>query len=156
PRTRNQEPRTKFQEPVDAWFLEFGSWFLACMMRRMALTLGLIIIAAAVYAIARRVEVRLVLVLSALALALTAGADQAIRSDTWAPLAAEPMKIVRTFVATFSNEKFVVPICSAMGFAFILRETGCDQHLVRLLTKPFERVRPLLVPGAVLVGFLVN
>jgi DcuC family C4-dicarboxylate transporter len=122
----------------------------------MALLLGSLIIAATIVAVARRVEVRLVLILAALAMALAAGADKALHGDGWAAFAEAPMRIVRVFVATFSNEKFVVPICSAMGFAFVLRETGCDQHLVRLLTRPFERVRPLLVPGTVVVGFLVN
>src|SRR5947207_2320607 len=121
----------------------------------MVLALGLLIIAVTIYAIARRVEVRLVLLLAALALASVAGAAEAMGGGGWAALAAAPMPVVRVFVSTFSNEKFVVPICSAMGFAFALRETGCDQHLVRLLTKPFERVRPLLVPGTVVVGFLV-
>jgi DcuC family C4-dicarboxylate transporter len=122
----------------------------------MALILGSLIVAATIYAVARRVEVRLVLILAALALALAAGADKALHGEGWAALGEQPMRIVRAFVSTFSNEKFVVPICSAMGFAFVLRETGCDQHLVRLLTRPFERVRPLLVPGTVVVGFLVN
>src|SRR5207253_1624730 len=57
---------------------------------------------------------------------------------------------------TFSSEKFVVPICSAMGFAYVLRHTECDKHLVRLLTAPLRHVRFLLVPGVVLVGFVVN
>jgi DcuC family C4-dicarboxylate transporter len=122
----------------------------------MALLLGSLIVAATIIAVARRFEVRLVLILAALAMALAAGADKALHGGGWPALAEAPMQIVRAFVATFSNEKFVVPICSAMGFAFVLRETGCDQHLVRLLTKPFERVRPLLVPGTVIVGFLVN
>src|SRR5262245_36555066 len=122
----------------------------------MALALGSLIVAATIYAVARRVEVRLVLILAALAMALVAGTEKALHGGGWMVLAEQPMQVVRAFVATFSNEKFVVPICSAMGFAFVLRETGCDQHLVRLLTRPFERVRPLLVPGTVVVGFLVN
>ena len=52
----------------------------------------------------------------------------------------------------YSNEKFVVPICCAMGFAYVLRHTGCDQHLVQLLVKPVRRVRILLLPGTVLIG----
>lgn len=122
----------------------------------MALVLGSLVIAAAVYAIARKVEVRLMLCLAALGLGAVAALDRAMAGQGWNGIVAAPMQILRTFVATFSNEKFVVPICSAMGFAFVLRNTGCDRHLVRLLTKPFERVRPLLVPGSVLVGFLVN
>jgi DcuC family C4-dicarboxylate transporter len=64
--------------------------------------------------------------------------------------------VVRTFLATISNEKFVVPICCAMGFAYVLRHTGCDRHLVLLLVNPLRRVRWLLIPGVLAVGFLVN
>ncbi len=64
--------------------------------------------------------------------------------------------VVREFLATFSNEKFVVPICSAMGFAYVLKHTGCERHLVLLLVKPLRTIRVLLVPGVVFVGFLVN
>lgn len=122
----------------------------------MSIAFGLLVIAGAVYAIARKVEVRLMLLLASLALAFIAGCDRLAHGQGWPAFAAAPMQIIRTFLITFSNEKFVVPICSAMGFAFVLRQTQCDQHLVRLLTRPFERVRPLLVPGAVLVGFFVN
>jgi DcuC family C4-dicarboxylate transporter len=55
-----------------------------------------------------------------------------------------------------AEDVFVVPICCAMGFAHVLLLTGCDQHLVHLLIRPLRRVRVLLIPGAVLVGFLVN
>jgi DcuC family C4-dicarboxylate transporter len=103
--------------------------------------LGLLVIAAAVYGVVRQLDVRLVLTLAGLALASLAG---------------EPMAVVRMFLATLTNERFVVPICSAMGFAYVLRLTACDQHLVHLLVRPLQYVRLLVVPGAVLVGFLVN
>jgi DcuC family C4-dicarboxylate transporter len=109
--------------------------------QRMTLLVGVAIIAAAVYATVRGVDVRLALLLAALALGVLAGAPQAI---------------VRMFLATFSNEQFVVPICTAMGFAYVLRLTQCDQHLVHLLVRPLSYVRPLLIPGTVVVGFLVN
>src|SRR5262249_61438662 len=112
-----------------------GAWFLTLLM------LGLIVVAAAVFADLRKVDVRLVLLLAALARGVIGG---------------DPAAIVRPFLTTFSNPQFVVPICSAMGFAHVLRHTGCDQHLVRLLVRPLQRVRLLLVPGAVVVGFLVN
>jgi DcuC family C4-dicarboxylate transporter len=86
-------------------------------------------------------EVRMVLLSAALLLGLLAG---------------DVASVVREFLATFSNEKFVVPICSAMGFAYVLRHSGCDTHLVRLLTAPVRRARMLVLPGVVLVGFLVN
>jgi DcuC family C4-dicarboxylate transporter len=103
--------------------------------------LALLVIAAAIVAIYYRLEVRLTLFLAGLTLGAMAG---------------DPMAIVRKFLATFSDEKFVVPICTAMGFAYVLRHTGCDQHLVHLLVRPLTKVRFLLLPGTVVVGFLVN
>jgi len=103
--------------------------------------LTLVLIALSVLAVARGVDVRLALLVAAFALASLAG---------------DPIAIVRTFLVTFSNEKFVIPICTAMGFAYVLRHTQCDQHLVRLLVKPLRSVQSLLIPGVILVGFLVN
>lgn len=105
------------------------------------IVLAALVVAAAVFGIFRGMDVRLALMLAALTLAGMAG---------------DVRPVVREFLATFSNEKFVVPICSAMGFAYVLRHTQCDQHLVHLLTKPLQHARGLLIPGVVLVGFLVN
>src|SRR4051812_38679936 len=102
---------------------------------------GLLVIAAAVWAVARGVEVRLALLAAAFVLGILA----------WAPAA-----ILRTLLATFADEKFVVPICTALGFAYVLRHSGCDQHLVHLLLRPLRRARGLLVPGTVVVAYLVN
>lgn len=107
----------------------------------MQLFLGLVIIGITVTAILRRVDVRLALLIAAVALGIVGG---------------DAMAILRTFLATLSREQFVVPICTSMGFAHVLRLTGCDQHLVHWLVQPLRRIRPLLLPGAVLVGFLVN
>src|SRR4051794_30311128 len=107
----------------------------------MTLLLGIVVIFLAILAVYRRVDVRLALLGAALALGCLAG---------------NPIAVVRVFLETFSNERFVVPICTAMGFAYVMRFTGCDQHLVHLLVRPLTRVRFLLLPGTVLVGFLVN
>lgn len=107
----------------------------------MTLLFGSLIIALAIWAIARQVDVRLALLTAALLLGVLAG---------------QPWLIVQKFATTFVGEQYVVPICTAMGFAYVLRHTLCDQHLVHLLTDPLRRVRPLLIPGAVLVGFIVN
>jgi C4-dicarboxylate transporter, DcuC family len=102
---------------------------------------GILVVALAIYAIAKQIDVRLALFLAALTLGALAGA---------------PQQILKVFFKTFADEKFLVPICSAMGFAYVLKHTGCDQHLVRLLVRPLTKVRFLLVPGTVVVGFLVN
>jgi DcuC family C4-dicarboxylate transporter len=110
-------------------------------MMTLTLILGLLIIAAGIYAVFRGIDVRLALLLTALTLGVLGG---------------DPALIVRTFLETFSNERYVVPICTAMGFAYVLRHTGCDKHLVVLLVRPLTHVRLLLIPGTVMVGFLVN
>lgn len=102
---------------------------------------GCLVIGLAVYAVYRQVEVRLVLLLAGLGLGALAG---------------KMNLIVEKFFLTLVDEKFVVPICTALGFAYVIRHTGCDEHLVRLLVNPLKRVRALLIPGTVLVGFLVN
>jgi DcuC family C4-dicarboxylate transporter len=107
----------------------------------MTLLLGALVVLGGIYAVYRRVDVRLALLVTSLVLGV---------------LAADAPAIVRMFFATFSNERFVVPICTAMGFAYVLKLTGCDQHLVHLLVKPLTPVRGLLVPGTVVIGFLVN
>src|SRR5205823_2387750 len=102
---------------------------------------GLLVIALTVLAVLRRAEVRLTLLLAALVLGLLAG---------------DPMRIVKAFLVGFTDEKFLLPIGTCMGFAYVLRHTGCDRHLILLLLRPLQRVRFLLVPGVVLVGLLVN
>jgi C4-dicarboxylate transporter, DcuC family len=107
----------------------------------MLLFLATIVIICAALFTARGFDVRIVLSAAALLLGLLAGQTAAV---------------VREFLNTFSSEKFVIPICSAMGFAYVLKQTGCDDHLVRLLVAPVRRVRFLLVPGVILIGFIVN
>lgn len=105
------------------------------------LLLGVLTIVVMAWAVVRRVDVRLALLLAALVLGLLAG---------------DPAAIVRKFLVTLSSEQYVIPLCTAMGFARVLGHTECDRHLVQLLVRPLRRVRVLLIPGAVLVGFLVN
>ena len=129
----------------------------------MILLAGLVVIAAAVVGVLRKIDVRLVLILAALALGVLGGVRLALGVEEpagwpermWA-FSAGPSLIVRTFFSTFSSEQFVVPIGCAVGFAYVLRHTGCEQHLVQLLVRPLRRARWLLIPGVVLVGFAVN
>src|SRR5262245_54956340 len=107
----------------------------------MMLFLAALVILFSIVAIARRADARLVLLLAGFTLGIIAG---------------NPSAILRMFFLTISNEQFVLPICCAVGFGYMLRHTQCDQHLVQLLVKPLRYVSLLLIPGTVLVGFLVN
>ena len=91
--------------------------------------------------VALGIDVRLLLLLGALPLFLATG---------------RLPELLAKLVAELANPGTVVPIGSAMGFAFVLRLTGCDQHLVQLLVRPLRRVRILLIPGGIAAGYLIN
>lgn len=111
------------------------------MLHAMQLVGAVLILAGSIYAVVRKVDVRLALLIGALALGLLVG---------------QPIAIVRTFLTGLTDYKFVLPIACAMGFGYVLQHTGCGEQLARLLLKPFHRAPFLLVPGAVLIGFVVN
>jgi DcuC family C4-dicarboxylate transporter len=89
----------------------------------------------------RGFDVRLLLLLGAVPLFALAGRLPAMLLDVAREMA---------------NPATVVPICSAIGFAFVLRLTECDQHLVRLLLRPLRKVRALAIPGGIVAGYLMN
>lgn len=109
----------------------------------MSVTLCMIIIAAVIWALLRRVDVRLVLLTASVALFALAG---------------KLPELLVKMSEELANPRTVVPICSAMGFAYVLRVTECDKHLVHLLLRPLDRpfARALLIPGCVTAGFVVN
>ncbi len=101
----------------------------------------LAIILIAIILMFKRVDVRLSLGISAAALFLIAG------------------KLPQLFVLItqqMTNEKTVVPICTAMGFAYVLRITECDRHLTHLLLTPLRYGRWLLIPGGIITAYIVN
>src|SRR5215213_2076488 len=104
------------------------------------LVLTLLIIAAAVYGMARGADVRLVLLGAGLAMAL---------------LARDPLVITDTFTRAMVAG-MVAPICAAMGFAMVMTATGCDRHLVHLLLRPVRRARGLVLPVGIAAAYVVN
>lgn len=105
------------------------------------IAIAIIDLALVIVLLVRRLDVRLVL--------LAAAVPPFAVSGGLAPMLAR-------VVAEMANPGTVVPICTALGFAYVLRVTECDQHLIRLLLRPLDRLRWLLVPGGVLAGYLVN
>ena len=99
-----------------------------------------LIIAAAIYFMVRRVDVRLVLLGAGLAMALLAG---------------QPLAIADTFTRGMVTA-MVAPICASMGFAALMQATGCDRHLVHALLAPMQRAEWLVLPGGILAAYLVN
>ena len=107
----------------------------------MQIAIALLIVAIAVYLVVKRVDVRLALFAAGLALGF---------------VALKPWAILDEFLREMANSNTIGPICSAMGYAFVLRAIGADREMVRLLIAPIRRVKWLLVPGGCIVGFLTN
>jgi DcuC family C4-dicarboxylate transporter len=103
--------------------------------------LGGLIVILTFAAIIKRYETRMVLFLSGALMALLSG------------------KLPAAFTAfskAMVNEGLVPVICTVMGFAFVMKFTKCDAHLVHLLSAPLTKARAILIPGAVLVTFAIN
>jgi C4-dicarboxylate transporter, DcuC family len=100
-----------------------------------------VILAVAVYLLVRAVDVRLVLFAAALALGSLAG---------------RPWIAFDVFRLTMANGEIIGPICSALGYSYVLKSIGADRELVRLLIAPTRRVPWLLIPGGCAVGFVTN
>lgn len=107
----------------------------------MELALSLLIVAAALGAMVRGVDVRAALGAAGLLLALVAGV---------------PEKFLATLVREAVNLKTIGPICSSLGYAYVLKATGADHEMVRVLLRPLQRAKWLLIPGGCLVGFVTN
>src|SRR3954462_9940988 len=106
------------------------------------LPVALLVIVVGGIALARRVDVRLVLLGAAVALFLLRATQAEVaghRADAFA-------EFFRKLAEGMVNPSFVVPICSAMGFAYVCKLTDCDAHLVHALVRPLRHVRPLLIP----------
>lgn len=102
---------------------------------------AVLIVILGVFLVFRQVDVRLVMLVSGVLLAALVG---------------RPFAALDTFTQTMVSASYTVPICCSMGFAFVLKFTGCDRHLVRLLVAPLRRVAVLALPGGIAVAFIVN
>ena len=100
----------------------------------------------------RRVDIRLVLIGAAAALFAVRAMQPAVAGERFNAFA----QFFVEFARGLTNPQSVVPICSAMGFAYVCKLTGCDAHLVHLLITPLRHVKWLLIPGSIAVAFFVN
>lgn len=98
--------------------------------------MAVVVVIGTIYALIKRYETRLVL--------LSAGFLMAI-------LSLEPMLAFKQFDKSMTNSSLIIAICSAMGFAAVISLTGCDKHLVTLLTKPLKKLGILLLPASMIV-----
>src|SRR5512137_2700434 len=103
--------------------------------------LAVLVVIVMVWALVKRYETRLVLITAGIVLAM---------------LALKPMDALDAFAKSMTNAGLIEAICSAMGFAFVISYTRCDEHLVTLLSKPLGKLGLFLIPASAAVTFFVN
>lgn len=103
--------------------------------------LGIIVVIGAIFFLVKRVEARLVLIAAGLLMATLAG---------------NPMSAFEAFASRMVTGGLIQSILSVMGFAYVMKFTECDKHLVRLLGGGLEKTGVFLVPLAVLATFAIN
>jgi DcuC family C4-dicarboxylate transporter len=103
--------------------------------------IGIIIVVLTVVLLVKQYETRLVLLCSGLLMSILSG---------------HFLDGLTTFSQKMGAGSLIEPICSAMGFAFILKLTECDKHLIHVLVKCLKPARSFIIPATVVVVFLVT
>ena len=98
-------------------------------------------IAVTIYALAKRIETRLVL--------FTAG-------FFLCALSFDPMKALNAFASNMTKGSLILAICSCMGFAFVSTMTKADRSLVHYLASPIRGLGIFLIPVCTAVTFVLN
>jgi len=110
-------------------------------VNRLLPNIGVLIILVTIYAIIKRYETRLVLFTAGLAMCL---------------IALDPMAAFNQFQTSMTNAGLIKSILSVMGFAYVMKLTKCDQHLVHLVAGFITRFRAILIPLTVLATWIIN
>ena len=104
------------------------------------LILGCILVLITLFLLIKRYEARMVLVAAGIVMCACAG---------------NPMAALNSF-AKGMGSSMISSACSSMGFALVMRFTGCDKHLINFMSKGLTKVHFLIIPGVVLATFAVN
>lgn len=104
------------------------------------LILGCILVLITLFLLIKRYEARMVLVAAGIVMCACAS---------------NPMAALNSF-AKGMGSSMISSACSSMGFALVMRFTGCDKHLINFLAKGLTKVHFLIIPGVVLATFAVN
>ena len=107
----------------------------------MFLIIGALIVVGVIYLLLKRHESRMVLIAAGILMCIIAG---------------KPMAALDAFAKSMTNAGLITSVCSCMGFAWCMKYTGCDKHLVVAIGKVLKKMGFLLIPGATLASFVVN
>nr|WP_314891456.1 C4-dicarboxylate transporter DcuC [uncultured Campylobacter sp.] len=71
-------------------------------------------------------------------------------------LCLKPLDGLGAFTSYMTKAGLIKAICASMGFAFVMKFTGCDRALVNLLTRPLGNIGFLLIPLVVALTYFIN
>ena len=71
-------------------------------------------------------------------------------------LCLKPLDGLSAFTSYMTKAGLIKAICASMGFAFVMKFTGCDRALVNLLTRPLGNIGFLLIPIVVALTYFIN
>lgn len=103
--------------------------------------IALLIVAVTVYLLIKQYETRMVLIGSGLLMCL---------------IALSPMTGFEAFAKSMTSTSLIQAICASMGFAYVMKYTTCDMHLVKALTGMMSRLGFFLIPATVLMTYFIN
>lgn len=103
--------------------------------------ISLVVVAITIYLLIKQYETRMVLIGSGLVMCL---------------LALTPMAGLDAFSERMTSGSLIQAICASMGFAYVMKYTECDTHLVRTLTGMMSRMGFFLIPMTVVVTYFIN
>lgn len=107
----------------------------------MQTTLGILIIFLMIYLLLKQYDTKMILFGTGILLSLVAG-------DPLAPLV--------SFSASMKSTILFETIISSMGFAVIVQQTGCSNHLIAVFIKMLKKMGPFLILGVALATMAVN
>ena len=110
--------------------------------------IGLAIVILTFYFIYKNYESRLTLALSGILMSLIGwlAVDSPVTVGT----------AVNAFIKQLVNGGLVPTITTVMGFGAVMTYTHCSDHLVSALVRPLTHVPAIVIPGAVLITWMLN
>ena len=67
-----------------------------------------------------------------------------------------PNDIMKAFTKAMTHNSLVPAICTVMGFSYVMKLTGCDQHLVHSISGLLKKGKVILVPLSFLLTWWIG
>ena len=103
--------------------------------------LGIFIVVITFVLIIKKYESRMVLFVAGVAMCLIGGL---------------PNDIMKAFTKAMTHNSLVPAICTVMGFSYVMKLTGCDQHLVHSISGLLKKGKVILVPLSFLLTWWIG